>query len=75
MDTNEVVKTALASLTHVGFMVVAAIILLIIGRWLIAFAVNLITRSLEKQRVDPTPLSSLARSVSRLTLTRLWQTS
>ena len=64
METNEVLRTALASLTHVGLMVLGAIILLIIGRWLISFAVNLITRSLEKQRVDPTLLRYVGNIVS-----------
>ena len=64
MDTNEVLKTAVASLTHVGLMVVGAIILLMIGRWLISFAVHLITRSLERQRVDPTLLRYVGNIVS-----------
>jgi small conductance mechanosensitive channel len=64
METNEAMRTAVASLTHVGLMVVGAIILLIIGRWLIAFAVRMITRSLEKQRVDPTLLRYVGNIVS-----------
>lgn len=64
MDTNEVLKTAIATLTHVGLMVVGAIILLIIGRWLISFAIRLITRALEKQRVDPTLLRYVGNVVS-----------
>ena len=64
MEANEVLKTAIATLTHVGLMVVGAIILLIIGRWLIAFAIRLITRSLEKQRVDPTLLRYVGNVVS-----------
>jgi small conductance mechanosensitive channel len=64
MDTNEVLKTALATLTHVGLMVLGAIILLIIGRWLIGFAIRLITRALEKQRVDPTLLRYVGNIVS-----------
>jgi len=64
METNEVLKTAIASLTHVGLMVVGAIILLIIGRWLISFAIRLITRALEKQKVDPTLLRYVGNVVS-----------
>ena len=64
MDTNEILKTAVASLTHVGLMVLGAIVLLIIGRWLIGFAIGLITRSLEKQRVDPTLLRYVGNIVS-----------
>jgi small conductance mechanosensitive channel len=45
-------------------MVVGAIVLLIIGRWLIAFAVRLITGSLERQQVDPTLLRYVGNIVS-----------
>jgi small conductance mechanosensitive channel len=64
METNEVLRTATAQLTHVGLMVVGAIILLIVGRWLIYWAVRLVTRSLEKQRVDPTLLRYVGNIVS-----------
>lgn len=64
METNEVLRTAIASLTHVGLMVVGAIVLLIVGRWLIAFAIRLITRALEKQQVDPTLLRYVGNVVS-----------
>jgi small conductance mechanosensitive channel len=64
METNEVLRTAIATLTHVGLMVVGALVLLMIGRWLIALAVRLVTRSLEKQRVDPTLLRYVGNIVS-----------
>jgi len=64
MDTEVFWRTAVATLTHVGLMVLGAIVLLIVGRWLIGFAVNLITRSLEKQRVDPTLLRYVGNIVS-----------
>lgn len=64
MEINEVLRTAIASLTQVGLMVVGAVILLIVGRWLIALAVRLVTGSLEKQRVDPTLLRYLGNIVS-----------
>ena len=64
MNVNEFVRTAIPTLTHVGLMVVGAIVLLIIGRWLISFAVGMITRSLEKQRVDPTLLRYVGNIVS-----------
>jgi small conductance mechanosensitive channel len=65
MDTTAVwTTTAIATLTHVGLMVLGAIVLLIVGRWLIGFAVKLITHSLEKQRVDPTLLRYVGNIVS-----------
>jgi small conductance mechanosensitive channel len=66
MDTSAVLTTAVATLTHVGLMVVGALILLILGRWLISFAVHLIIRALEKQRVDPTLLRYMGNIVSVL---------
>lgn len=66
METTEAWRTAIASLTQVGLMVVGAIVLLIIGRWLISFAVRLVTRSLEKQKVDPTLLRYVGNIVSVL---------
>ncbi|HEY1373448.1 MAG TPA: mechanosensitive ion channel family protein [Candidatus Binatia bacterium] len=56
MDTNAILSTTLATLVHVGLMVVGAFVLLIVGRWLIGFAVGRITAALEKQHVDPTLL-------------------
>jgi small conductance mechanosensitive channel len=66
MDINEFVRTSIPILTQVGLMVVGAIVLLIIGRWLIGVAVSMITRALEKQRVDPTLLRYVGNIVSVL---------
>jgi small conductance mechanosensitive channel len=64
MDASEIVKTVVAAMTQVGLMVIGALILWIVGRWLIALAIRLITRSLEKQRVDPTLLRYVGNIVS-----------
>ena len=64
MQDSEFWRTTVVSLTHVGLMIVGAIILLIIGRWLIGLAIRLITRSLEKQSVDPTLLRYVGNVVS-----------
>jgi small conductance mechanosensitive channel len=45
-------------------MVVGAFVLLLVGRWLIAFAVHRITAAFEKQRVDPTLLRYMGNIVS-----------
>ncbi len=66
METSAALTTAVATLTHVGLMVLGAIVLLIIGRWLIGFAVHHITRALEKQKVDPTLLRYMGNIVSVL---------
>jgi small conductance mechanosensitive channel len=64
MDTNAILDTTLATLVHVGLMVVGAFVLLLVGRWLIAFAVHRITAAFEKQRVDPTLLRYMGNIVS-----------
>ncbi|WP_229797661.1 mechanosensitive ion channel family protein [Jeongeupia chitinilytica] len=40
----------------VGVKILAAIVFWVVGRWLIGFAVGLVQKSLEKQKVDPTVL-------------------
>ncbi|BAN50891.1 mechanosensitive ion channel family protein [Metapseudomonas resinovorans] len=42
--------------TTFGVKILAAIAFWVVGRWLITFAVRLVQRSLERQRVDPTVL-------------------
>lgn len=66
MEMSAALTTAVASLTHVGLMILGALILLIVGRWLIGFAVHHITRALEKQKVDPTLLRYTGNIVSVL---------
>jgi len=67
MDTstmNAILATTMTTLVHGALMVVAAILLLIVGRWLIAFAVGRITRAFEKQQVDPTLLRYMGNIVA-----------
>lgn len=45
-----------ATLTNVGLKVLGAIILYLIGRWLINWVIRLVQRALERQKVDPTLL-------------------
>jgi small conductance mechanosensitive channel len=54
MDINALAQSAVATLMAVGWKVVAAIILWIVGRWLIAFGLRLLGRFLERQRFDAT---------------------
>ena len=54
MDWQRVVDTAGTELTTVGLKVAGAIALFIVGRWLIRFAVGLMTAALDRQRIDPT---------------------
>jgi len=49
-------SVAVATLTSVGFKVLGAIVLYLIGRALINWVVHLVQRTLERQKVDPTLL-------------------
>jgi len=54
MYWQRVVDTAGTELTTVGLKIAGALALFIVGRWLIRFAVSLMTATLERQRIDPT---------------------
>ena len=60
-------EIAITTLTDFGIKVLAAIIFWVIGRWLIGTVVNMVRRSLERQKVDPTVLRYLG-SVITVTL-------
>jgi len=54
MDLNAVAENATATLMAVGWKLVGAIILWLVGRWLIGFALRLVGRGLATQHVDVT---------------------
>src|SRR6185369_12599010 len=59
MDSTQmqrVLEGVVTTLTNVGLKVVGAIILYLIGRWLINWVITLVQRALERQKVDPTLL-------------------
>jgi small conductance mechanosensitive channel len=64
MDMNVTLTTLEATLTTVGLRILGAILLYIIGRWLIAFAVRFFQRMLERQSFDPTLLRFLGNTIS-----------
>ncbi|HSO33195.1 MAG TPA: mechanosensitive ion channel family protein [Labilithrix sp.] len=70
MDTsiqgNVAVNAALTTLTAVGFKVVGAIVLYIVGRWLIGLVGRMVQHALEKQKVDPTILRYLGTVITVL---------
>lgn len=53
---QKMMDTALEKLTTVGLAVLGALVLYLVGRWLINWMVNLVQRGLERQKVDPTLL-------------------
>ena len=54
MDVNTLVASATATLIAVGWKVAGALLLWLVGRWLIAFAIRLLSRALANQRFDAT---------------------
>ena len=57
-------KVVEATLTAVGLKVVGAIVLYIIGRWLIGFAVRLMEKALSKQQIEPTLLRFIGNTIA-----------
>ena len=64
MDVNKTMQTVLDVGIVVGFRVVGAIIFYLVGRWLISFAIRLVSAALEKQKVDPTLLRYIGTVIS-----------
>lgn len=54
MQINTVAQTLVATGTWLGLQVLGAIAMWIVGRWLIRFAIRLISRALTGQHIDAT---------------------
>src|ERR1700678_1660729 len=64
MDWTNIIKVVEGTVTGVGLQVLGAIVLYIIGRWLISFAVGLLQKGLAKQQIEPTLLRFLGNTIS-----------
>lgn len=64
MDMNKAMQTIIDVGILVGFKVVGAIVFYLVGRWLISFAIRLVSSALERQKVDPTLLRYLGTVIS-----------
>src|SRR5271165_2367998 len=64
MNWDSVLKTIETTITGVGLQVVGAILLYIVGRWLIGFAVGLVQKGLSKQKIEPTLLRFIGNTIS-----------
>ena len=64
MNWNTIAQTAQATITGVGLQVLGAIVLYIVGRWLISFAVGLVQKGLARQKFDPTLLRFIGNTIS-----------
>lgn len=64
MDWNQILQNVANAATNVGLKILAAIVLYLIGRWLIGFAIKLMQRALEAQHVDATIQRYLGNVIS-----------
>jgi small conductance mechanosensitive channel len=64
MNWDTLVKTVESAITGVGLQIVGAIVLYIIGRWLISFAVELVRKGLARQKLEPTLLRFIGNTIS-----------
>jgi small conductance mechanosensitive channel len=64
MDIEKALQTVADVGIQVGFRVIGAIIFYLIGRWLISFAIRLVSSALERQKVDPTLLRYIGTVIS-----------
>ena len=64
MDFGKTAQTIIDVGILVGFKVVGAIIFYLVGRWLISFAIRLVSAALERQKVDPTLLRYIGTVIS-----------
>ena len=67
-DMATIVQVVIADAVSIGLKVIGAIVIWIIGRWLIALATRLSTNALERQKIDATLTRYLATMIS-VTLT------
>ena len=64
MDVNAIMNNASAVLIAVAWKVAGAVVLWLVGRWLIAFGVRMVHRALEKQQFDATLSAYLETGLS-----------
>jgi small conductance mechanosensitive channel len=66
INFNEIAQNAMAILTQVGLKILGAIVIWIVGRWLIRLAVNLVSKGLLKRHLDITIVEFIRSSISGL---------
>jgi small conductance mechanosensitive channel len=64
MDVSKTMQTVIDIGIVVGFRIVGAIVFYLVGRWLISFAIRLVSGALERQKVDPTLLRYIGTVIS-----------
>ncbi len=63
-DLQKITDTVIATGTNVGLKVLGALILYMIGRWLINMVIRVISAAMERQKLEPTLLTYIASTVS-----------
>jgi small conductance mechanosensitive channel len=66
MNVNTLVESARVTLLAVGWKILGAVVLWLVGRWLIAFAVRLVRRALTQYHFEPTITRYLSTALSIL---------
>src|SRR3982750_1592077 len=64
MDWTSVIKTVQTTVTGVGLQVLGAILLYIVGRWLISMAVRMVYRALSGQKMEPTLMRFIGNTIA-----------
>jgi small conductance mechanosensitive channel len=64
MNWNMTLQLAESVATGVGLHVLGAIVLYIVGRWLISFGVGLVQKGLSRQKLEPTLLRFIGNTIS-----------
>jgi len=64
MNWDNIVKTLETTITGIGLQVLGAILLYIVGRWLISFAVGMVQKGLTRQKFEPTLLRFIGNTIS-----------
>jgi len=64
MNWNHIVELIQTRGTDLALTILGALVLYIVGRWLIGIAVNLVQRALQRQKVDPTVLRFIGNTIS-----------
>jgi small conductance mechanosensitive channel len=64
MDIPSVIDSAVPILVAFGLKILGAIVAFVVGRKLISFAANLVTRALDRQKIDPTVVRYLGSGLA-----------
>src|SRR5579862_1374867 len=64
MNWDNIVKTLETVVTTIGLQVIGAIVLYIVGRWLISLAVGMVQKGLTRQKFEPTLLRFIGNTIS-----------